>query len=110
MRNCAAAADDPEEEVLMSSVETTKTVSVDELQRVLSDALGPRYRVSSTGGSTVKVGRTGVIPSEVVVTRSDGKTVLKVRTTGLVVSRIVQATSINPRVRRALEQAYSEAA
>ncbi len=94
----------------MSHVRTKQDVNVDELEHTLSEALGPHFRVNATGPSKVKVGRTGVIPSEIEIAHANGMTVFKIRTTGLIISRVVQATSINPRVRRALEVAYPQAA
>lgn len=94
----------------MSTVQTKQDVTVEELERTLCEALGPPYRVHATGHSKVKVGRTGVIPSEVEIDHADGGTALKIKTTGLIVSRIIQATSINPRIRRVLLEAYSDAA
>ena len=90
----------------MSTLRTRRDVGTDEVVRTLTDVLGPQYRVTATSNTTLKVGRTGVIPSKVQVIRCDGITVFKVTTTGFVVSRIIQAMSINPRVRRALETAY----
>jgi hypothetical protein len=90
------------------SVQTKREVPIEEAQRALSDGLGPGYRVTVGSRSILKVGRTGVIPAHVKVTHSDGITTFTAGTTGLIVSRIVQAISINPRVRRVLEEAYSE--
>jgi len=94
----------------MSQVQTKQDVTVEELEHTLSEALGPHFRVNATGRSKVKVGRTGVIPSEVEIARANGMTVFKIRTTGLIVSRVIQVASINPRIRRALEEVYSQAA
>ncbi len=94
----------------MSTVQTNQEVGVEDVQRTLADLLGPKYRVTGASGSTLKVGRTGVIPAQVKMSRANGVTTFKVTTTGLIVSRIVQAVSLNPRVRRALEQAYPKAA
>ena len=89
-------------------VQTSQEVAVAEVQRTLSEALGPKYHVSVVSDSALKVGRTGVIPSKVELSRAHGMTTFKLRTTGLIVSRVVQAVWVNPRVRRALEQAYSK--
>ncbi|MGO8871273.1 MAG: hypothetical protein ACLQPH_07690 [Acidimicrobiales bacterium] len=83
---------------------------MEELEHTLSEALGPHFRVNTSGPSKVKVGRTGVIPSVVEIAHRNGMTVFKIRTTGLIISRVVQVASINPHVRRALEEAYSQAA
>jgi len=93
----------------MSTVRTEREVTVEDVQCTLADLLGPKYHVTVASGSTLKVGRTGVIPSQVKIRRASGTTEFKVTTTGLIVSRIVQAVSLNPRVKRALERAYSRA-
>ena len=90
------------------ALQTKQEVDVEEAKRALADALGPKYRVSVTSGSTLKVGRAGVIPARVQVLSSGGMTTFKVQTTGLIASRVIQACSINPRVRRALRESYTE--
>jgi len=90
----------------MAKLRTKEEVELEELQRRLSDELGPRYRVTVASDSSMKVGRPGVVPSRVRVTHSNDGTTLEVRTSGLIVSRVIQAASINPRVRRALAQVY----
>jgi hypothetical protein len=91
----------------MAILQTNQNVGVDEVRQKLSDALGSAYRVTAVSDSTLKVGRTGVIPSRVTVSHANGGTTFKVQTSGLIVSRLVQAASINPRVRRALADAYT---
>jgi len=92
----------------MSTVQTKKEISVDDVRQVLSNELGSRYRVNIESNSTLKVGRSGVIPSKVTVSRHGEITTFKIATTGLIVSRIIQATSINPRIKRALKDAQWE--
>ena len=88
------------------SVQTGQRVDIDDLQRTLSEALGPSYRVTVASGSTLKVGRTGVIPAKVQLIRSEGGTTFKVRTSGLILSRIIQKCSMNPRIQRALRESF----
>jgi hypothetical protein len=90
------------------AVQTNQEVDIEEAKRALADALGPKYRVSVTSSSTLKIGRAGVIPARVQVVSSGGMTTFKVHTTGLIASRVIQACSINPRVRRALKESYVE--
>ena len=92
----------------MSTVQTKKDVTIESVQRALSDELGPSYRVSVDSDSTLKVGRTGVIPARVTISHTGDTTTFRIITTGLILSRIAQATSINPRVKRALEHAYAD--
>lgn len=88
----------------MAKLQTAHQVEVEELRRTLSEALGPSYRVTAQSGSTLKVGRTGVIPSRVKLSHTNGGTTFTVQTTGLILSRLVQAATINPRVRGVLEE------
>jgi hypothetical protein len=90
----------------MAKLQTTKAVEVEDARRTLADVLGPQYRVTVSSSSTLKVGRTGVLPSKVTLSHSGGGTSFDVRTTGLIVSRLVQAASLNPRIKRALAEAY----
>jgi len=94
----------------MAKLQTTRDVGVQEVQHTLSERLGPSYRVTAASGSKLKIGRTGVIPSTVTLDHAHGGTTFKVHTTGLIVSRLVQAATINPRVRHALADAYSKQA
>ena len=90
----------------MAKVHTDQDVGVDDAQRRLSEGLGPRYRVTATSDSSLKVGLPGVIGSRVTLSHAHGGTTFSVETTGLVLSRIVQAAAVNPRVRRTLAAAY----
>ena len=58
----------------MSTVQTKQEVEVEDVQRTLADLLGPKYHVTVSSGSTLKVGRTGVIPAQVKMSRANGVT------------------------------------
>jgi hypothetical protein len=90
----------------MPSVQTKQEVTIEGVQEALANELGSNYRVSVDSDSTLKVGRTGVIPAKVTLIRRGDMTTFKISTTGLILSRVAQATSINPKVKRALEKAY----
>lgn len=90
----------------MPMLKVRQDVGIEDVQRTLTKVLGPKFRVTIGSGSILKVGRTGVIPSQVRVNSANGVTTFQISTTGLILSRLLQAISINPRVRRALEQAY----
>ena len=90
----------------MAKIQTSKDVGVEDVQRTLSEALGPKYRVTLAADSKLKVGRTGMIPSLVTVSHSGGGTTFKIGTSGLIISRLVQAAAVNPRVKHALADAY----
>ncbi|HLN17376.1 MAG TPA: hypothetical protein VK277_11595 [Acidimicrobiales bacterium] len=87
-------------------MQTDHEVGVDEVQRKLSDWLGPSYRVAVTSSSTLKVGPRGLIPAKIQLTKADGVTTCRLRTTGLLLSRLTQAVTVLPRVRRALEESF----
>ena len=92
----------------MPTVQTRQELTIEDVQRALSEALGPQYRVAQGSDSTLKIGRKGVIPAKVTMIRRGDTTTFKISTTGLIVSRVVQATSINPKVKQALETAYPQ--
>jgi hypothetical protein len=95
-------------ETTMPSVQTKQEVTIEGVQEALANELGASYRVAVDSDSTLKIGRTGVIPAKVTLIRRGNLTTFKVSTTGLILSRVLQATSINPKVKRALEKAYPE--
>jgi hypothetical protein len=92
----------------MSTVQTMREVTIEDVQHSLSNELGPNYRVAVDSSSTLKIGRKGVIPAKLTVIRRGDTTTFKISTTGLILSRVAQAASINPRVKRALKHAYLE--
>jgi hypothetical protein len=91
----------------MAKVQTSKEVGVEETQRRLSEALGPRYRVTIASDFTLKVGARGMLSSHVTLSHANGGTTFSVQTTGLIVSRLIQAATINPKVKRALSDAFA---
>lgn len=92
----------------VSTVQIKGKVTVEELQHALLDELGPHYRVTVDSTSTLKIRRVGMVPTEVTITHHGDTTTFKISTTGQILSRVGHATSINPKVKRALEHAYSE--
>ena len=102
------ACSNPTKVSAVSTVQIKREVTVEEVQHALLDELGPHYRVTVDSTSTLKIRRTGMIPSKVTMTHRGETTTFKISTTGLILSRVGHATSINPRVRRALNHAYSE--
>jgi len=88
----------------MSTVQTERQLDIDDVRAALVNELSASYRVSVVSPSTLKVGRSGVIPSKVTMSRQGNTTTFKIATTGFVVSRVVQGISINPRVKRILEE------
>jgi hypothetical protein len=49
----------------MSTVQTKREVTIEDVQRALSNELGPNYRVAVDSNSTLMIGRTGIIPAKV---------------------------------------------
>jgi hypothetical protein len=93
----------------MSTIEVNKDVGLDDVQRALSDALGPAYRVSITSGSSLKVMRNFVTWGTVHVRRSGGRTSFRVRPGGLILAAAFNAVYTTPKIRRALDQAFPQA-
>jgi hypothetical protein len=91
----------------MTKLQTHQDVDIDEVCRRLSNDLGPRYRVTMASDAKLKVGRTGVIPSQVTLRHTNDGTTFDIHSTGLIVSRLIQVALINPRVKRALSDAYA---
>ena len=102
------ACSNPTKVSAVSTVQIKREVTVEEVQHALLRELGPHYRVTVDSTSTLKIRRIGMIPSKVTMTHRGETTTFKISTSGLILARVGHATSINPRVRRALNHAYSE--
>jgi hypothetical protein len=83
---------------MATALHSSREVSVDDVQRALSGALGPDYRVTVTSRSSVRV-HNGVLTASTRVTRSRAGTDLRVTGFG-----------ITHRVRHALERAFPDQA
>jgi len=94
----------------MSALELNKDVGIDDVQRVLSEALGAGYRVKVSSSSALRVTRNFVIWGTVHITQSGGWTTFRVRPGGVIVVAAINAVYTVPRIRRALAQAFPEAA
>jgi hypothetical protein len=87
-----------------------REITAEDLQQALSGALGPTYTVTATSGSTVKVKSNPLSWATVHMSWSGGGTSLRVSTGGFILGRAVNAMTITPKVRHALEQVFAEAA
>jgi len=92
----------------MLTVQTEKELDINDVRAALVSELSANYKVTVASPSTLKVGRSGVMPSKVTMSRQGNTTTFKIAAAGLFVSRIVQAASINPRIKRILEARYAE--
>jgi hypothetical protein len=90
----------------LTRLQTTEEVGADDVEHRLKERLGPRYQVTVVSGSTLKVGRPGVLPSKVSLDHARGGTTFSVHSTGLILSRLVQVAAVNRHVKRALADAY----
>ena len=90
-------------------VHTCRDVSIEDVQRTLSDGLGADYLVTVVSQSTLKV-QHSVLTATVRAPHSAGGTDLRVSSFGLIFLRILNALTITPKVRKALESAFPEQA
>lgn len=94
----------------MFTVQTEKEIGIDDVRATLSDSLGRSYQVTVASASTLKVGHSGVMPTRVKMSQANGTTTFTTSNSGLLVSRLIQAVTVNRRIRQALRQAYPERA
>jgi hypothetical protein len=92
------------------SVQVKQEIDSGAVQRALSDALGPAYKVNVTSDSTLKVSRSAVMIATVRMRRSGGITTFRVSSFGFLLGKLLNSLTIAPRVRHALSQAYPDAA
>jgi hypothetical protein len=83
---------------MATALHSSRSISVDELQRALSGALGPDYRVTVMSRSSVRV-QNGVMTATTRLIRSGAGTDLRVTGFG-----------VTHRVRHALERAFPDQA
>jgi hypothetical protein len=84
-------------------------VSAEDVSHALSHSLGADYQVTVASPTTVKVQR-GVMTATVQAAHSAQGTDLRVRSFGIIFLKILNALTITPRVRRALESSFPEQA
>lgn len=91
------------------STTVSREITAEEVRQALSEALGPHYEVTVKSGSmlTVKRNMSGAM---VHISWSPGHTTFRVHGNGLVILRAIDAITVTPKVRYALEHAFAEAA
>jgi hypothetical protein len=94
---------------MVATVHTSREISVEEVQRTLSDLLGADYQVTVTSQSTLEVQHL-VMTTTVRVAHSDTGADLRVSGRGRIVLRALNALTITPKVKQALESIFPEQA
>ena len=95
----------------MSAIEVNREIGLEGVQRGLSEALGPGYRVSTTSSdSSLRVIRNFVVWGTVHVRWSGGRTSFRVTPGGFILVGAFNALYTVPKIRRALDQAFPQAA
>jgi len=84
-------------------------ISIEDVQRTLSNALGSSYKVTVTSPSTMRVSRYAGW-AVVKMHSAGGMTTFRVRGGGFLLSLIVNSLTIAPKVRHTLDRAFAEAA
>ena len=91
------------------STTVSREITAEEVQQALVKMLGPHYKVIVKSGSMLRVHHSGTMAS-VHISWSPGQTSFRVHGHGLVLLRAIDAITVTPKVRRALEHAFAEAA
>ncbi len=94
----------------MSTTAVSRDMTLENIQRALSDLLGPAYKVTATSDSTLKVRRFPLITARVDVRWDEAHTTTLHAVPGEVwILQGINALTIYPKVRRALSQAFTTA-
>ena len=94
----------------MSTTTVSRDMTLENIQRALSDSLGPAYKVTATSDSTLKVRRFPLMTARVDVTWDEADTTTLHAAPGEVwILQGINALTIYPKVRRALSQAFTTA-
>jgi hypothetical protein len=91
----------------LPTVEVNTGVDVEEAQRALSDRL-TGYKVTAASGSSLKVTRSVFLRAGVEVRRNEDTTSFHITPGGLPVLMLINSTVTVPKIRQALEQAFSQ--
>lgn len=91
----------------MSTTTVSRDLTLDDIQRALSDALGPAYKVTATSDFTLKVRRLPLMAAMVNVKWDEAHTTTLHAAPGEAwIFQGINALTIYPKVRRALSQAF----
>jgi len=93
----------------MTDIRINGDISVEEAGRVLSAALGSRYKVITGGaGSELIVRRNPIISAPVHMSWGDGTTDFEVRGSGFVALKVINSLGIARTVRRAVQRGFND--
>ena len=93
----------------MSNTEVRGEIPLDELQHILSDALGRGYKVTATSDSALKIRRAPLVTAKIHVKWHGDRTTLQAAPGEVWILQGINALTIYPKVRRALSQAITTA-
>ena len=93
----------------MSTMKVSGELTAEEVKQALTAALGPSYKVTIKSDSMLHVSRGGSNMAMVHISWSPGHTSFRVHGHGIVVLRLIDALTITPKVRHALEHAFAGA-
>ena len=93
----------------MSTTTIGRDVSLEEIQRKLSDALGHGYKVTATSDSALKIRRAPLMTATVNVKWYEDGTTLQIAPGEAWILQGINALTIYPKVRRALSRAFTTA-
>jgi len=93
----------------VSATKVTREISLEEVRRTLSDTLGAAYKVTATSDSTLKVQRIPLITAKVNVKWQDDGTILQAAPGEAWILQGINALTIYPKVRHALDRAFPQA-
>jgi len=91
------------------STTTNREITAEEVQQALAKAVGPNYKVTVKSDTVLHVSHMGTMAT-VHISWSPGHTSFRVHGHGIVLLRAIDALTITPKVRHALEHAFAEAA
>jgi len=93
----------------MPITKVSREILLDEIQRTLSDALGPAYKVTAISDSTLKVQRFPLVTAKVKVNWHDDGTTPQAAPGEVWFLQGINALTIYPKLRRTLAQAFTPA-
>lgn len=93
----------------MSTTEVRGEIPLDELQHILSDALGRGYTVTATSDSTLKIRRAPLVTATIHVTWHGDRTTLQAAPGEVWILQGINALTIYPKVRHTLSRAFAPA-
>jgi hypothetical protein len=93
----------------VSNTEVRGEIPLDELQHILSDALGRGCKVTATSDSALKIRRAPLVTAKIHVKWHGDRTTLQAAPGEVWILQGINALTIYPKVRRALSQAFTTA-